>query len=232
MTTKKNTLLLECHELGKQFTRGSREFWALKGANLTLNKGEFVTLLGKSGAGKSTLLTLLVGLQDPTEGTVRLKGEDLFSVKDDERSARRNAIVGYVPQGAGMIESLSVIDNVRLPWHLTGGRGEEPEGRALALLDAFGLKALANEMPKNLSGGELRRVSIARALMNDPEVIIADEPTASLDGASAQTVMEHFRQLADKGIGVLVVTHDTNFLHLSDRILDIEAGSISAHPAQ
>ncbi len=86
-------------------------------------------------------------------------------------------------------------------------------------------------MPKNLSGGELRRVSIARALMNDPEVIIADEPTASLDGASAKTVMEHFRQLADKGIGVLVVTHDTNFLHLSDRILDIEAGSISARPA-
>lgn len=147
--------LLEIENLGKSFTRGTREFWGLKDAHLTLRAGEFVTLLGKSGAGKSTLLTMLVGLQTPTTGCVRYLDEDLFALSDQQRSQLRNRTMGYVPQGAGMVASLSIIDNVRLPWYLAS-RGAEPEGRAKALMEQFGLAGLYDEKPSALSGGELR----------------------------------------------------------------------------
>lgn len=222
--------LIDVKRVGKRYERGGRPFWAVKGATLTVSEGEFVTLLGRSGSGKSTLLNMVVGLLAPTEGTVTLCGQALASMSDEAASALRNRVVGFVPQGAGVLSTLTVLDNVRLPAYLSAGVREE-EGRALELLEAVGLKELANQYPSALSGGELRRVAIARALMNRPKVIVADEPTSSLDADNAAMVVDIFKKLARGGTGVLMVTHDTSSIKQSDRLYDMAGGVLSPHEA-
>ena len=222
--------LIDVKRVGKRYERGGRPFWAVKGATLTVSEGEFVTLLGRSGSGKSTLLNMVVGLLAPTEGTVTLCGQALAGMSDEAASALRNRAVGFVPQGAGVLSTLTVPDNVRLPAYLPAGVREE-EGRALELLEAVGLKELANQYPSALSGGELRRVAIARALMNRPKVIVADEPTSSLDADNAAMVVDIFKKLARGGTGVLMVTHDTSSIEQSDRLFDMVGGVLSPHEA-
>lgn len=222
--------LIDVKRVGKRYERGGRPFWAVKGATLTVSEGEFVTLLGHSGSGKSTLLNMVVGLLAPTEGTVTLCGQALAGMSDEAASALRNRVVGFVPQGAGVLSTLTVLDNVRLPAYLSAGVREE-EGRALELLEAVGLKELANQYPSALSGGELRRVAIARALMNRPKVIVADEPTSSLDADNAAMVVDIFKKLARGGTGVLMVTHDTSSIKQSDRLYDMAGGVLSPHEA-
>lgn len=222
--------LIDVKRVGKRYERGGRPFWAVKGATLTVSEGEFVTLLGRSGSGKSTLLNMVVGLLAPTEGTVTLCGQALAGMSDEAASALRNRAVGFVPQGAGVLSTLTVLDNVRLPAYLSAGVREE-EGRALELLEAVGLKELANQYPSALSGGELRRVAIARALMNRPKVIVADEPTSSLDADNAAMVVDIFKKLARGGTGVLMVTHDTSSIEQSDRLFDMVGGVFSPHEA-
>lgn len=222
--------LIDVKRVGKRYERGGRPFWAVKGATLTVSEGEFVTLLGRSGSGKSTLLNMVVGLLAPTEGTVTLCGQALAGMSDEAASALRNRAVGFVPQGAGVLSTLTVLDNVRLPAYLSADVREE-EGRALELLEAVGLKELANQYPSALSGGELRRVAIARALMNRPKVIVADEPTSSLDADNAAMVVDIFKKLARGGTGVLMVTHDTSSIEQSDRLFDMVGGVLSPHEA-
>lgn len=222
--------LIDVKRVGKRYERGGRPFWAVKGATLTVSEGEFVTLLGRSGSGKWTLLNMVVGLLAPTEGTVTLCGQALAGMSDEAASALRNRAVGFVPQGAGVLSTLTVLDNVRLPAYLSAGVREE-EGRALELLEAVGLKELANQYPSALSGGELRRVAIARALMNRPKVIVADEPTSSLDADNASMVVDIFKKLARGGTGVLMVTHDTSSIEQSDRLFDMVGGVLSPHEA-
>ena len=222
--------LIDVKRVGKRYERGGRPFWAVKGATLTVSEGEFVTLLGRSGSGKSTLLNMVVGLLAPTEGTVTLCGQALAGMSDEAASALRNRAVGFVPQGAGVLSTLTVLDNVRLPAYLSAGVREE-EGRALELLEAVGLKELANQYPSALSGGELRRVAIARALMNRPKVIVADEPTSNLDADNAAMVVDIFKKLARGGTGVLMVTHDTSSIEQSDRLYDMAGGVLSPHEA-
>lgn len=221
--------VIELKTVGKRYERGGRPFWALRNASLTVAPGEFVTLFGRSGSGKSTLLNILVGLLKPTEGDVLFEGKSILEKSDAEMSAIRNSMIGYVPQGAGILSTLTVLDNVRLPWYLSA-RGAEPEGRAQELLETFGLGDLGAQYPSALSGGELRRVAIARALMCSPRVIVADEPTSSLDRASAANVVKVLRELADKGTSVLMVTHDESSFELSDRFYEMEAGCLSERP--
>ena len=218
--------LIEVKDAGKRYERGGRPFWALRHASLSVDAGEFVTLLGRSGSGKSTLLNIVVGLLKPTEGEVLLCSKRLDELTDAQASALRNECAGYVPQGAGVLSNLTVLDNVRLPWYLSE-RGPEPEGRAQLLLNEVGIGDLSDQMPSALSGGELRRVAIARALMCSPKVIVADEPTSSLDMESAKNVVAIFRRLADSGVGVLMVTHDSASLPLSDRIYDMAEGVLT-----
>ena len=218
--------LIEVKNVGKRYERGGRPFWALRNATLAVAEGEFVTLLGRSGSGKSTLLNIIVGLLSPTEGEAVLCSTPLSGLTDEAASELRNRSVGYVPQGAGVISTLTVLDNVRLPWYLAH-RGPEPEGRAQQLLEEVGLGDLANQYPSALSGGELRRVAIARALMCEPKVIVADEPTSSLDAQTACEVVSIFRRLADKGTGVLMVTHDTFSVDVSDRLYDMAEGVLT-----
>ena len=219
--------LIEVKNVGKRYERGGRPFWALRNADLTVKEGEFVTLLGRSGSGKSTLLNIIVGLLSPTEGEAVLCGKSLAGLTDEAASELRNRSVGYVPQGAGVLSTLTVLDNVRLPWYLAH-REAEPEGRAQALLDEVGLGDLAHQYPSALSGGELRRVAIARALMCAPKLIVADEPTSSLDAQTAKEVVAIFRRLADQGTGVLMVTHDTFSVASSDRLYDMAEGVLTA----
>ncbi len=218
--------LIEVKNVGKRYERGGRPFWALRNATLAVAEGEFVTLLGRSGSGKSTLLNIIVGLLSPTEGEAVLCSTPLSGLTDEAASELRNRSVGYVPQGAGVLSTLTVLDNVRLPWYLAH-RGPEPEGRAQQLLKEVGLGDLANQYPSALSGGELRRVAIARALMCEPKVIVADEPTSSLDAQTAREVVSIFRRLADKGTGVLMVTHDTFSVDVSDRLYDMAEGVLT-----
>lgn len=218
--------LIEVKNVGKRYERGGRPFWALRNATLAVAEGEFVTLLGRSGSGKSTLLNIIVGLLSPTEGEAVLRSTPLSGLTDEAASELRNRSVGYVPQGAGVLSTLTVLDNVRLPWYLAH-RGPEPEGRAQQLLEEVGLGDLANQYPSALSGGELRRVAIARALMCEPKVIVADEPTSSLDAQTAREVVSIFRRLADKGTGVLMVTHDTFSVDVSDRLYDMAEGVLT-----
>ena len=218
--------LIEVKNVGKRYERGGRPFWALRNATLAVAEGEFVTLLGRSGSGKSTLLNIIVGLLSPTDGEAVLCSTPLSGLTDEAASELRNRSVGYVPQGAGVLSTLTVLDNVRLPWYLAH-RGPEPEGRAQQLLEEVGLGDLANQYPSALSGGELRRVAIARALMCEPKVIVADEPTSSLDAQTAREVVSIFRRLADKGTGVLMVTHDTFSVDVSDRLYDMAEGVLT-----
>ena len=218
--------LIEVKNVGKRYERGGRPFWALRNATLAVAEGEFVTLLGRSGSGKSTLLNIIVGLLSPTEGEAVLCSTPLSGLTDEAASELRNRSVGYVPQGAGVLSTLTVLDNVRLPWYLAH-RGPEPEGRAQQLLEEVGLGDLANQYPSALSGGELRRVAIARALMCEPKVIVADEPTSSLDAQTAREVVSIFRRLADKGPGVLMVTHATFSVDVSDRLYDMAEGVLT-----
>ena len=218
--------LIEVKNVGKRYERGGRPFWALRNATLAVAEGEFVTLLGRSGSGKSTLLNIIVGLLSPTEGEAVLCSTPLSGLTDEAASELRNRSVGYVPQGAGVLSTLTVLDNVRLPWYLAH-RGPEPEGRAQQLLEEVGLGDLANQYPSALSGGELRRVAIARALMCEPKVSVADEPTSSLDAQTAREVVSIFRRLADKGTGVLMVTHDTFSVDVSDRLYDMAEGVLT-----
>ena len=230
MTTEQ-ALLIDAKDIGKRYERGGRPFWALRHASLKVAAGDFVTILGRSGSGKSTLMNILVGLLPPTEGGVTLCGRALANLTDAESSALRNARVGYVPQTAGLIPTLTIEENVRLPWYLAGSRGPEPEGRAKTLLADVGLADLALQYPSALSGGELRRAAVARALMCSPVLIVADEPTSNLDPASARGVVEIFGKLAGEGRAVLMVTHDAFSLESSTRIYDMAGGELAERAA-
>ena len=215
--------------LGKAFTRAGlteTTFWPLRGVSMSLYAGELATLRGRSGAGKSTLIHGLLGLLKMDEGAVKLLGHTLSELDDEALSLLRNQHVGYVPQNAALISTLSVLDNVRLPWYLSP-RGAKPAGRARELLASVGLEEYASVVPSRLSGGETRRVALVRALMCEPEVIIADEPTASLDEESARTVVGLLRAAADRGAAVLSVTHDAVGLEMSDRIFELSEGRLS-----
>ena len=182
--------------------------------------------MGRSGSGKTTLLTLLLGLCMPTEGEVAFNDRALSGMSDEQISALRNAHIGYVPQHAGLVPTLTILDNIRLPWHLANRRGTEPAGRAEELLTAVGLADLGGQYPRALSGGELRRAAFARALMNSPELIVADEPTSNLDRESAEVVVRMLIEARQAGAGVLLVTHVTLGIGASNAIYDMVNGEL------
>jgi putative ABC transport system ATP-binding protein len=174
---------------------------------MAVASGDFATVTGASGSGKTTLLTLIAGLASPTSGTVLFKGRDMHALPDRELSALRNRDIGFVPQGAGLLGNLTAYDNVRAP-QLFAGKGAEDSGRADFLLEAVGIRHLADEYPSSLSGGEMRRASIARALFNDPALLVADEPTSGLDPENTRIVMELLQRINRQGTTIIVVTHE------------------------
>ena len=173
-------MVLEVKGLCKEYMRGNQPFYAVDHVDFSMDKGDFVSIIGRSGSGKSTMLNLIAGLLDPTEGTVTISGKCLSGMNDEELSSVRNTVLGYVPQGQTILSNLSVLDNVRLPFYFSKREGEST-ARAMELLEHVGIGHLAESLPKELSGGEMRRVAIARALMCSHELLVLDEPTGDLD---------------------------------------------------
>ena len=221
-------MILEATGLSKEFARargGKRVFTAVHPMDFGLDERQLTVISGHSGSGKSTLLTMLAGILTPTAGHVRVEGTDLYSLRDEERSRLRNARIGLVPQGNTALRALSVLDNVLLPSVLYA-TDEAPAGRARELLDAVGLTDLADAKPTELSGGELRRMAIARALLMEPSIVLADEPTAGLDSANATAVLTLLRDAANAGAAVLVVSHEADARHFADRGYTMEDGHL------
>lgn len=218
-------LLVDVNNVYKIFERGGRDFTALNDVNFSVNSGDFINIVGKSGSGKSTLLTILSAIQDPTKGDVRVLERKISEMTDDEKSHYRNEFVGYVPQTLGTLSTLNVIDNVRLP-HFFMKREGDGIKRAEELLDMCGILHLKYEFPRNLSGGEVKRVLIARALMNDPKILLADEPTSDLDSATSSEIMEMLKKINDNGTTIIIVTHDDDLLKYGSRLLEMSDGKL------
>jgi len=221
---------LEATEVAKTFFRKTREsaqdFYAVRQTTLSLEPGKVVVLKGRSGSGKSTLLNMMAGLLEPSEGSVVLNGEDLYALDDAQASRKRNGSIGVIPQGHTALHSLTAVQNVTLPY-LMYRDDDGIESRALALLERLGIRGLADSYPSELSGGELRRVAVARALVCDPAIILADEPTGDLDDDNTKVVLETLRAAANDGAAVLLVTHEQAAESYADAVLRMDAGVVT-----
>lgn len=218
--------MIVAKNLTKTYTQGEENIVALDNANLTINPGDFIAVVGKSGSGKSTLLNIIAGLTMPTTGTVHFNGQDIAKLPDTQLSALRNSQIGCIPQVPSVISSLSVLDNVRLPYHLAKREGDSTT-RALELLEMVELKKLAKRMPKRLSGGQLKRVCIARALINNPPLLLIDEPTGDLDEKTTTEIMGIFKNLTQEGTAILMVTHDLDTVKYATSCYEMASGVLT-----
>lgn len=223
-------MLLKAEAVSKEFIRKRGEsnvFEAVQKTDFTLAEKEFTILKGASGSGKSTLLNMLAGLLAPTKGRVTLDGTDLYALEDKERSVLRNVHFGVIPQGQTALHSFNVLENVLLPYTIYGEKITEKEsGRALSLLERLQIADLKEVMPSELSGGELRRVCIARALVRDPEILLADEPTGDLDEENTAIIMNLFRECTKAGKSVLMVTHEKDIDSYADHLYHMKNGGL------
>ncbi len=219
-------MILKAEAVTKKYFRKSSEsnfFYAVSETTLELREGSITEITGRSGSGKSTLLNMLAGLLRPSSGRVLLGETDIYSLKDKELSRLRNSSIGVIPQGQTGLDSLTVIENVILPSVLYKVSLNSEE-RAMELLEKVGIAQLAHSYPKELSGGELRRLAIARALINSPAVLLADEPTGDLDDENTKLVLGILRNFADDGVSVLLVTHEAEAEKYADVVYRMNAG--------
>jgi putative ABC transport system ATP-binding protein len=211
--------------LTKEYSRGGRAFKAVNSANLSLSPGDFISIIGKSGSGKSTLLNMIAGLTIPTSGSVSFDDNELFSLSDTEISNYRNLKIGYVPQGQSLLSKLTILENVLLPFHMAEKPGDGAE-TAEKILEKVGISHLSGSYPKHLSGGEMKRAAIARALINSPEILLVDEPTGDLDARTTDDVLSLIMSARDRGTAVLMVTHDTDAVNYSNRRYEMRSGTL------
>lgn len=219
-----------CREFLRQ-GRGTNIFTAVEETDFVLEPGVLTVLTGRSGSGKSTLLNMLAGLLAPTRGRVFMEGDgvqipDLYQMEDGKLSQLRGRYIGVIPQGQTAIHTLTVLENVLLPCSLYGLRDRDTEERARTLLEQMGIGHLAEVMPSHLSGGETRRVAIARAMIRRPSILLADEPTGDLDDENTEAVLQILQKAAKEGMAVLLVTHEKEARRFADRIFRMDAGKI------
>ena len=213
--------VLRAENISKIYCQNAVSLQALRGVSVTIQKGEFVAVLGRSGSGKSTLLNILAGLDKPTEGKVYLDGTDIFHLSEEKRTLLRREKIGFVFQAYELLHSLTVTENIRLP-ELTKDAQYVEE-----LLDALKIRQYEKSYPDQLSGGEQQRTAIARALINHPPVLFADEPTGNLDSKTERIVIDLLKNLAAKyGTSILIVTHNEDLVKDADRVIRLEDGEI------
>ena len=217
------------NHLIKEYRQNGRPLRAVDDLSFSVEKGEFVCVMGHSGCGKSTLLNMMTGMLRPTEGQVLLDGEDLCAKTSRQLADLRSTRIGYIPQGQGLLKNLTVWKNVCLPAGLARHK-QDVSRRAEALLEQVGLSDRRDAYPASLSGGEGRRAAIARAMINSPGIVVADEPTCNLDPAHSRRIMELFRGISRQGVTVIVSTHNIAFLDYADRVLNMRGGRLV--PAQ
>lgn len=218
--------LVEVRDMYKIYNPGENEVRAIDGISLTIEKGEFVAIIGQSGSGKSTLMNMLGLLDIPTSGTYLLDGIDTANMTDDELSEIRNKEIGFIFQGFNLIPSLTAVENVELPLVYRGMKKEERNKLALEALDRVGLSHRLDHLPKQMSGGQQQRVAIARAVAARPPVILADEPTGNLDSHSGIEVMKILHELHEEGRTVILITHDNDIANEAQRVIRIQDGQI------
>jgi putative ABC transport system ATP-binding protein len=217
-------MLLNVKNLRKDYTRGQQTFSAVNNVSFSMAKDDFICIMGKSGSGKTTLLNMIAGLLTPTQGEITINNKNLFDLNDQQVSAFRNQHIGYIPQGSSLLPNLTAIDNIRLPFYLTKRENQNPLNEAKRLLEKAKISHLQDAYPANMSGGEMRRIAILRALICKPQMIIADEPTSDLDEESAAEIMQLLTDIHQQGTALLIVTHDHDVARYSQKVMKMSAG--------
>jgi ABC-type lipoprotein export system ATPase subunit len=222
--------MLACADVAKTYATERGPVEALKGIDLTIQHGEFAAIIGRSGSGKSSLLAMVGGLSRPTRGTVSVENTDIWGLSDDQLAQFRNRHMGFVFQFASLLPTLRIIDNIALPALLGRTRAVvDAYEAAAALLNQFGIGGYADAFPAEISAGEQRRAVIARALINNPVILLADEPTSDLDEETEREIMDHFRAAnRDRAMTVVMVTHNLSLAEQADRVVHIAEGRLAA----
>jgi lipoprotein-releasing system ATP-binding protein len=220
--------VLEARGVQKSFTQGPVTLQVLQGVMLAVDAGERIAIVGASGSGKTTLLQILGGLDRPTTGQVFVDGQDIHGLREDARGMLRNRALGFVYQFHHLLPEFSALENVAMPLLVRRTRVAEAKDRAGEILERVGLGQRLTHRPYQLSGGERQRAAVARALVTEPKIILADEPTGNLDGANAESVFELMLELnRERGTSLVVVTHDMRLASRMERIYEIEAGHLT-----
>ena len=222
--------MLEAKNIRKSYKNGVKELHVLKGIDIKIEEGEFISIFGPSGAGKSTLLHILGGLDEPTGGTVFLDGEDIYKLNDREKAGIRNKKIGFVFQFYHLLPEFTVLENVMLPLCIKGqgpGQKDQRASKVRDVLSLVGLKNRSDHKPPQLSGGEKQRVAIARAIINEPQILLCDEPTGNLDSESGKDVVGLLDKLnKENKTTVIVVTHEDQIAKKTKRIFNVKDGKI------
>lgn len=221
--------LIEVKNVYKSFGSSDNRTNVLKNISLSVKKGEFIALMGASGSGKSTLLYLLGGLDKPDRGDIYINGENLLKLNDRRLSAMRRRNIGFVFQFFNLVQNLSVEDNILLPLTMDGKNPKAYKDKLQEILEITGLTDKRKQFPPQLSGGEQQRVAVARAILIEPDIILADEPTGNLDSKAGKDIMKLFAKIKrDKNITILMVTHSQECAGYADRIINLSDGEITA----
>jgi putative ABC transport system ATP-binding protein len=218
--------IIQIKNIKRDFALGSETVYVLKGIDLTINKGEYVALMGPSGSGKSTLMNILGCLDTPTSGTYILNGKDVSKMTDNELAEIRNKEIGFVFQTFNLMPRTTALDNVALPLIYAGKSKSDRSARAAEVLTQVGLADRMDHKPNQLSGGQRQRVAVARALVNHPSIILADEPTGNLDSKTSVEIMQLFNDIHAQGNTVILVTHEEDIARFAHRIIRLKDGMI------
>jgi putative ABC transport system ATP-binding protein len=219
--------MIEIRDLRKTYHVGDVDVHALRGVNLTVERGEFIALIGPSGSGKSTLFHILGGLTPPTSGSIHIDGRDLLGMSETERTNFRKSTVGFVFQKYNLLPTLTAADNIAIARDIAGKNDEPPDPQFQQILDLLGIAGRLHHKPRALSGGEQQRVAIARAIVNHPGLLLADEPTGNLDTENSNTVLGVLRDLNDRlGQTILMITHNPEAAAFAHRIVKMRDGRI------
>lgn len=221
-----NNAIISAEDLTKTYHRGSEDVFALKGVSFVIPEGEFAAIVGPSGSGKTTLLNLLGCLDTPTGGSLRLSGHEINGLKEKDLVRLRRENIGFVFQQFYLLPTLTVEENIRLPL-LFSRRQDGADGSIKETIKLVGLEARAKHLPHQLSGGEMQRVAIGRALINEPKIILADEPTGNLDSATAYKILELFQSLNEQGLTLVIVTHNMELANMAHRVIRLKDGEIA-----
>ena len=221
-------MIIKTENLTKDYETGTQVVSALKGINLSVEKGEFLSIMGPSGSGKTTLMNIIGCLDSPTNGSYYLNDKSVSKLDDDELAKIRNEEIGFVFQSFHLLARNTAFDNVMLPLKYAGLSKEEATKRSNNVLDLVGLSSRSKHTPAELSGGQQQRVAIARALVNEPSIVFADEPTGNLDSKTGQDVMKIFKDLNENGQTIILITHEDSIAKQSNRIITIMDGLIKS----